>query len=124
MGSYIHDFHSCFLGYMFGFSQCVVSLPVSHMGLEAGISFSSGAGFHQNGALTQVQLAGWEGAVCIFNTRSDTLKENSCQYATFMSQSQMLDGFGVFCPTLPCTSRKLFRGGAPVGPVLGRSPHV
>lgn len=76
----------------------MVSLPVSHMGLEAGISFSSGAGIHQNGALTQVQLAGWEGAVCIFNTRSDTLKENSCQYVTRMSQSQMLDGFGVFCP--------------------------
>lgn len=62
---------------MIGFSQTVVSLLVLHMDLEAGRSFSSRVGFLSNEAPTQVQLAGWEGAVCIFNTKSDTLKVSS-----------------------------------------------
>lgn len=69
------------------------SLPVSHMDLDTGISFLSGAVFLLSAALTKVQLAGWEAAVCICNTVSDILKENSCHYVTLTSQSQMPDGF-------------------------------
>lgn len=101
---------------MFAFSQSVVSLPVSHMGLEAGISFSSGAGFLPNGAPTQVQLTGWEGAVCILNTKSDTLEEKSCQYVTFMSQSQMLDGLlRFFFVPLSLAQAKIFSEGNTYG---------
>lgn len=96
---------------MFGFTQSMLSLPVSHMDLDTGISFLLGAVFLPSAALTKVQLAGWEAAVCICNTMSDMLNENSCQYVTLMSQSQMLVGFFVFFfyPTVPRTSRKLFQ---------------
>lgn len=98
---------------MFGFTQSVVSLLVSHMDLDTGISFLSGAVLLPNATVTEVQLAGWEAALHICNAVSEILNENSCQYVTLISQSQMLDGFFFFGPTVPCTSRKLFRGGTP-----------
>lgn len=105
---------------VFGFTQSMVSLLVSHMDLDTGISFLSGTVLLPNGAVTEVQLAGWETALCICNTVSEILNQNSCQYVTLRSQSQMLDGI-FFGPTVPCRRRKLFRGGDPQGPVLGFS---
>lgn len=108
---------------MFGFTQSMLSLPVSHMDLDTGISFLLGAVFLPSAALTKVQLAGWEAAVCICNTMSDTLNENSCQYVTLMSQSQMLVGFfGFFLPHWPSHKQKAFsEEEQPPGPVLGFS---
>lgn len=83
---------------VFGFAQSLVSLPVSHMDLDTGISFLSGAVSLPNAAHTKVQLAGWEAALCICNAISEILNESSCQYVTLMSQSQMLDGFFFLAP--------------------------
>lgn len=96
---------------MFGFTQSMLSLPVSHMDLGTGISFLLGAVFLPSAALTKVQLAGWEAAVCICNTMSDMLNENSCQYVTLMSQSQMLVGFFFFfTPLALAQAESFFRG--------------
>lgn len=114
---------------MFDFTQSVVSLPVSHMDLDTGyildtFFFLSGAVFLLNAALTEAQLAGWEAALCICNTVSDILNENSSQYVTLMSQSQMLDGFFLFFFWLHCPlhKKKAFqRTSTLLGPVLGLS---
>lgn len=104
---------------MFGFTQSVVSLLVSHMDLDTGISFLSGAVLLPNATVTEVQLAGWEAALRICNAVSEILNKNSCQYVTLISQSQMLDGF-FFWPHCPLHKQKAFqRRNTPPGPVLG-----
>lgn len=55
-------FPQCSLDDVFGLTQHVTSLPVSHMGSEAETSFSSEVGLLPKRAPTQVQLAGWEGS--------------------------------------------------------------
>lgn len=104
---------------VFGFAQSLVSLPVSHVDLDTGISFLSGAVSLPNAAHTKVQLAGWEAALCICNAISEILNESSCQYVTLMSQSQMLDGF-FFWPHCPLHKQKAFqRRNTPLGSCSG-----
>lgn len=93
---------------MFGFTQSVVSLLVSHMDLDTGISFLSGAVLLPNATVTEVQLAGWEAALHICNAVSEILNKNSCQYVTLISQSQMLDGFFFFLAPLSLAQAESF----------------
>lgn len=73
---------------------------------------------------THPSAAGWVGGeqFAVFIPKVTYWKSVLCQHVTLMSQAQML-GRLFFSPTVPCTSRKLFRAGASCSGVQFSFPH-
>lgn len=84
--------------------------------------FHQKLGFSQREHPPKCSWLGGRGAVCSLHTKSDILKVSSLP-ACNTHESNPDAGQIIFSPTVPCTSRKLFRAGASCSGVQFSFPH-